>query len=437
MFKPVNLIPGLIIFFLATFPWHYTIFKIFGMEWFNEYILKHHFARFMDSSMGLGRKEPLLFYIPIIFVGFLPWTFSFISTLISGTKAIIRDLKATKSIRALFAIDTNDRKVLVFATIYFLVVLIFFSISSTKLPSYILTLFPAISLLTAYYWWGYITGGKFERGIKTATIFTCVIFLLAGILGYIAFTFAVPGEFTRELLLAQSFSSQAIGWITIVPLISLLCLITKDRSLLFISNVVFVLGVILISTTHVFSYITQFGQNELQDYAVEARILYDSRLATFDFSNKYSVMNEFDDHVYYIQHEDWKKLDSLVKQSKEENRPLFVIVKNSNYIFYKDQFKAFKVVKTGIKYTLLVLLPDEKAYPYYPAGYLEMFKAQEVTCKTACRKKCMRQYKKRKIKFPISCLKACETECLEEEPSETNTEEIEFENEIPEDLGSK
>ena len=57
-FKPINIIPGVLIFALITVPWHYTMFKLHGDAFFQEYIVKHHFARFFNS-VNLGRKKPL------------------------------------------------------------------------------------------------------------------------------------------------------------------------------------------------------------------------------------------------------------------------------------------------------------------------------------------------------------------------------------------
>ena len=166
LFKPSFIIPGVIIFLIVALPWHIAAYIANGDIFIQDYFVKHHFARFLNSSLGINRKQPCLFYIPVLLIAFIPWVFSFISVLIRGVKALIKDFRATKSFKQILSNDTNDRKLIVFASIYFLSILLFFSVSSTKLPTYILPLFPAVSLITGYYWWGYIADNKFEKGIK-------------------------------------------------------------------------------------------------------------------------------------------------------------------------------------------------------------------------------------------------------------------------------
>ena len=114
LFKPVNIIPGIIIFLLVSMPWHVLIYKVHGMDWFNDYIVKHHFARFLDSSMGLGRKQPFLFYVPIVLAGIMPWTVSFIWQICRGIKSAAKNYRAAKSIKVWFTSDTNDKKTILF-----------------------------------------------------------------------------------------------------------------------------------------------------------------------------------------------------------------------------------------------------------------------------------------------------------------------------------
>jgi len=365
LFKPVNFFPGLLIFLFAVTPWHYSIFTEYDMRWIEEYIIKHHFSRFLDSA-GLGRKQPFLFYIPIIFAGFIPWTFNMISAFVNGCKALIREVKSSKTFATIFSADTNDRKILLFASIYFLSVFLFFSVSSTKLPSYILTLFPALALLTAYYWWGYIVYNKYEKGIKISTVIGSIFFIIVGIVGYILVNFITPAGISREIALAQSFSSQLIGWVMIIPLISILCLSNKNRALLFITKLVFMFGVIMIATTYIFGYMMQFGQRELEEYAQDASLVYDSKLVTFDFANKYSVMNTFGRNIEFLPDIDFESLDKIVQNAKEQKVPVFIIIKNKNYNSYSDKFADWQLVKVGEKYSLFAKFFREKDKMLYP-----------------------------------------------------------------------
>lgn len=354
IFKPVYIIPGLIIFLLVVAPWHILVFKANGMAWFNDYIVKHHFARFLDSSMGLGRKQPFLFYVPIVFAGIMPWTISFIAQIWRGIKSGIKNINATKSIRALFTFDNNDKKLIMFAVIYALSTLIFFSVSSSKLPTYVLTLFPALALIVGYFWWGYVCFDKYSKDIKISSLITFAILITAGVAGAILAYFA-PASIAPYMEKFQSFSAVTCIWFIVLPLIGCLCLIAKNRSLLFVSNIIFMLGVMMITTVHLFPAITAFGQNELEDYAkIAASTPKGSELVTFGFQRKYSLMNDFDKKIHYIVESTPSAVEEF-KNITSKKGVYYVIVKNDTYNYFKAQglFKNFSVVKESGKYTLL------------------------------------------------------------------------------------
>ena len=353
LIKPANIIPGIIVFLLISLPWHILVYKANGQAFINDYFIKHHFARFLNSSMGLGRKQPFLFYIPILLAAFMPWTFSFISVLIRGIKSLMKDFKSTKSFRQIFSNDTNDRKLLIFATIYLFSILIFFSISSTKLPTYILPLFPALSLITGYYWWGYIADNKFEKGIKISTIVSAVFFILFGIAGALALC-VLSGENLLYAQNADGFRMLMSSWLIIISLITLLCLISKNRSLLFIANVILMLGVSIITSGKILSYTTTFGQTELEQYADKAQMVSGSKLVTMGFGKKYSILSKFDNKVYYIievDNEGYNALTAIKNEAEKEGSPVYLITKKK--VQYPPEIlKGFKKLEEGQKYEL-------------------------------------------------------------------------------------
>lgn len=353
LIKPVNIIPGLIIFLLVSLPWHILAYKANGAVFIEDYFVKHHFARFLNSSLGLGRKQPFLFFIPILAAGLLPWTFSFISAVIRGIKSLIKDFKATKSFRQIVSNDTNDRKLLIFATIYAVSILLFFSISSTKLPTYILPLFPALALITGYYWWGYIVDNKFQKGIKISTIVSAVFFILLGIAGALALVI-LTGESLTFAKSADSFRMLMSSWLIVISLITLLCLISKNRSLLFIANVILMLGVSIITSGKILNYTTTFGQTELEAFAGKAQMVSGSKLVTLGFGKKYSVLNNSKNKVYFITKADnkgYNTLKTVVLEAKKEGVPVYLIIRKDRK-YAPDIMKGFTMLEDGIKYEL-------------------------------------------------------------------------------------
>jgi len=321
LFKPSFIIPGVIIFLIVALPWHIAAYIANGDIFIQDYFVKHHFARFLNSSLGINRKQPFLFYIPVLLIAFIPWVFSFISVLIRGVKALIKDFRATKSFKQILSNDTNDRKLIVFASIYFLSILLFFSVSSTKLPTYILPLFPAVSLITGYYWWGYIADNKFEKGIKISTIVSSIFFILLGICGTVMLNFT-PENSLIYVQNADSFRILMSSWLIVISLITILCIISKNRSLLFIANVILMLGVTIITSGKIFNYVTTFGQTELENYADRAQMVSDSKLVAFGTGKKYSILNKYNGKVYYItniNNNGFNELNNLIKEAKEKS----------------------------------------------------------------------------------------------------------------------
>jgi 4-amino-4-deoxy-L-arabinose transferase-like glycosyltransferase len=121
--------------------WTLGILVVVGAPWFvltsqrnpefaHFFFVVQHFQRYL-SPQGFDRYQPWWFFIGILAAGFLPWT-----TFLPGAL-----VTAVRSARA------GDRASS-FLVIWALFVLVFFSISQSKLAPYIVPLLPALSLLT-------------------------------------------------------------------------------------------------------------------------------------------------------------------------------------------------------------------------------------------------------------------------------------------------
>ena len=244
---------------------------------------------------------------------------------------------------------------ILFAVIYAISTLLFFSVSSSKLPTYALAIFPALALIAGYFWWGYVSFDKYTKNIKISSLITFIILILAGAGGAILSYFP-PEGIKLYMNSFQAFSEVTCIWFIVVPLIGCLCLIAKNRALLFITNVIFMLGVMFITTVHLFPMITDFGQRELEEFSNMAAL--DNKgaeLVTFGFARKYSLMNNFDKKIIYIIDTTPRDINELNNAVSKKGR-VYVIVKNETYEYFKPQgvFKNLKEEKKHKKYILLV-----------------------------------------------------------------------------------
>lgn len=348
IFKPSYILPGFILFFLITLPWHILMLQIHGALFYKEYIIKHHLARFMGSK-ELGRIQPWYFFIPVFLAGFLPWTASFVSMLIDSTKNFFIEtkdhFKDTKYSLLEYKWNelTDIKKFLTLNTIFFTFTFLFFSSASTKLPTYILPAIAPAAILLGYYWNEYIYEEKHCKKVLISTIITNTIFIIAAIAAI--FT---PFFLNEELLTGIApFRNQVIALFFIIPTIGIFAVIMKQRILSFITNVVLMIGIMIISVMYIFNFMCTFGENDLIKFAQKAKHE-KAKLATFDFGRRYSAMYYYEGIVDFHTENDIKWL----KNYTSKNPNAYIIVKLKNMENLDKSFK-YQIIETGQKYCLI------------------------------------------------------------------------------------
>ena len=121
---------GFLLFLLVVSPWFYLVMKA-NPEFFQRFFIYEHYTRF--TTKDLGRYQPWYYFVPVLLLGMLPWTVLMFDTMLRTWKDSARTGKAFNP----------ERFLLVWAVFIYL----FFSVSGSKLPSYLLPMFPALALL--------------------------------------------------------------------------------------------------------------------------------------------------------------------------------------------------------------------------------------------------------------------------------------------------
>lgn len=124
---------GLLLFFAITTPW-FVLVSLKNPEFPQFFFIHEHFQRFLTKTHH--REGPWHYFIPLLILGIAPWLGVLFQSLFGG----LRDATGTRF--------KPKRLLLIWAGFIFF----FFSISGSKLPSYILPIFPALALLVAAYW---------------------------------------------------------------------------------------------------------------------------------------------------------------------------------------------------------------------------------------------------------------------------------------------
>lgn len=361
MFHPVNLILGGIIFVAITLPWHFIMYQKYGFYFIREYFLIHHFGRFMGSEY-IGRERPIYYFIPIFLLGFMPWTFIFLAYITDGIKKIVAKYKNAQGmlkdkLAVLFESKTNDQKVLLFSSISFIVIFLVFSTSSTKLPTYILPVFPFAALLMGYFWWVSDKNGENEKSIYDMTMLLATIFIFLAIGASMSYYF-LPHNLQSKLTMLIDTS---IVGLYLIGMFLILRSNTKRALSTFLGYFVSMLFIITLAVTQIFTFVYNGGENELVQYSSNISIIKNSQLITFDFAVKPSVLINFHEKVTFLTDPDFKELDRLLVPN---NGPIFVIVKNKNFKdnpeYLQNIEKRLELIKQGERYSLYIKPINEK-----------------------------------------------------------------------------
>lgn len=342
VFKPQYILPGFLLFFLIVLPWHLIMFKIHDPLFFHEYIIKHHIERFLNSN-EINREQPFYFYILTVLWGLVPWIFSAIAVGITKLKSIKKFIVTELS---------NPQKYLLFNAIAFVVTMLFFSSSSTKLITYILPVYFFTACILGFVWEDYMFNKKYEKPINITVYILGGICILAGILTCFA-KFVLPAQTYSDLL--------TIKWFCIILVLafgisSILCAIKKHPKGVFACYVLFILITSAFGTKLFYNMDYKFGQNDLMRFAKYAHEN-GKKVAVINDERKYSVV-----YYYGIPTDmDGRNVLFITLNDKEEMKQLGHILDDKNIvaIIRKKQYQEidktldFDVILEGRKHLLV------------------------------------------------------------------------------------
>ncbi|MGB0007637.1 MAG: glycosyltransferase family 39 protein [Candidatus Sulfotelmatobacter sp.] len=136
-------LPGILLFCVIALPWYFAV-QARNPSFFREFIVEHNLGRF--SKNIYHHTEPFWYYLPVTALALVPW-------IIFVTAAVVRSLRDWWIGRNATDVskDTPHDRFSIFLCCWLIVPVIFFSISQSKLPGYILPAIPAGALLLADY----------------------------------------------------------------------------------------------------------------------------------------------------------------------------------------------------------------------------------------------------------------------------------------------
>lgn len=136
-------LPGVALFCAIALPW-YVVAQMRNPGFFHEFIVQQNLSRFSENLYH--HIEPLWYYLPVTALALTPWTVFVTAALVQAVR-----LWWAKPRPADAASTDVEKQFSTFACCWLVVPMMFFSISQSKLPGYILPAMPAGTLLLVSY----------------------------------------------------------------------------------------------------------------------------------------------------------------------------------------------------------------------------------------------------------------------------------------------
>ncbi|MGG6295140.1 ArnT family glycosyltransferase [Leptolyngbya sp. AN02str] len=173
-------IRGMLLFLAIAVPWYVLVIQANGQAYIDSFFGYHNFERF--TSVVNRHSAPWYFYFLIVLGGFAPHSIH-----LPVAIARLRFWKVRE-----WQEQPREAQLGIFALIWFGVIFGFFTVAVTKLPSYVLPLLPAASILVGLLWSQQVTrrpavgwGMKLSHvlNIVLMVAFAIAMFYLPDILG--------------------------------------------------------------------------------------------------------------------------------------------------------------------------------------------------------------------------------------------------------------
>ncbi|MGB6496097.1 MAG: glycosyltransferase family 39 protein, partial [Candidatus Acidiferrum sp.] len=193
-------------FCITALPW-YILCARRNPDFFRVFIIEHNFKRYLTPEFQ--HIQPFWYYVPVTLVTFLPWT----GAVLWASAAGVAQISQTKRLRT----DTA------FLFSWILFVMLFFTLSKSKLPGYVLPAVPALALILAR---ACTTLATDRRRLFGATIAaSALLYFGVSQLGYRTFTHVSTS--TQLLKYAVIFLLVLFGISNTILAVSYLCGATR------------------------------------------------------------------------------------------------------------------------------------------------------------------------------------------------------------------
>ncbi len=166
---------GTAVSLIVASAWYLPMYLQHGWEFIDEFFVQHHFARY--SSNKYRHPQPFWFFWIVLPLMTIPWIPFFALSVWDFIRSGFRIPETNSHFQA------PNQQLRIFAFAWMLVPLVFFSMSGSKLPGYILPSLPAVCILTAEYVSRFVRSNR-KRKYAVQTLGFVTLAVYAGIIHF-------------------------------------------------------------------------------------------------------------------------------------------------------------------------------------------------------------------------------------------------------------
>lgn len=291
VFKTCRLYTGVLLYLAITAPWYILVYLENGQAYIDQFIITDNLKRFTGTVSG--HKGPIYFFFIVVLVGFIPWStflpyallkylkpiFSSYKNKIEPAQCTIEKNEETQECSACIFVNLFKRIInpiistyksasveqcfILYVLIWFLSIFIFFSLSGTKLLTYILPLFPALALIMGTLWYDFIEN-KNELKDKYMLISSGLLVAMFLIVSYLL-VFQFNTLMPRDAKVLNLGDVKLYGALTLSlgAILNFIFIITKKRALAFYSLIVMIICIAIIALYGILPSVNNAAQGHL------------------------------------------------------------------------------------------------------------------------------------------------------------------------------
>jgi 4-amino-4-deoxy-L-arabinose transferase-like glycosyltransferase len=137
-----------VLYFAMVLPWFIAV-QHQNPTFFREFFVEHNLERFATDRYQ--HVQPIWYYLVVIVLAMMPWTVIAMRALVDGILTSVAEWRLRHSRKAIPCAIRPGDAFPEFLVLWALIPILFFSLSQSKLPGYILPAIPPIGILTGDY----------------------------------------------------------------------------------------------------------------------------------------------------------------------------------------------------------------------------------------------------------------------------------------------